>query len=177
MLAALLALAATTATDPTLCVPVPAAGNPRTSSQIGEHRTLRKALDEPLPTTPTMVMLFGRGGHLATDEYSIIVARSADGVWHGTAVGRSKIWVEGAPYTKLPRKEWTLDAAAGAKLDAAIACRRPYKPTKSRSPELPPNRGYFPETVEIMANGRTIVAFGSDEQRNTIANLLRPPAG
>ncbi len=174
MLAALLALAATAA-DPTLCVPVPTAEAARTSSQIDEHRSLRKALDEPIPNASTMVMLFGRGAHLATEEYSIIVARGPDGVWYGSAVGRSRIWVEGEPYTSLPRKEWTLAAAAGAKLDAAIACRRRYKPATRRFPGSPPVRGYVPETVEIVIKGRTTAAFGSDEQGNTTATLLRPP--
>ncbi|VXC97653.1 hypothetical protein [Sphingomonas sp. 8AM] len=176
MLAALLALVATTA-DSTLCVPVPTGVAARTSSKLEEHRALRKALDEPLPNAPTMVMLFGRGGHLATDEYSIVLAKTPDGVWHGTAVGRSKIWVEGGPYRVLPRKEWALDAAAGARLDAAITCRHRYTPATAQFPGPPPSRGYVPETVEIVVNGRTTAAFGSDDQGNGIAELLRPPAG
>ncbi|RYE93841.1 MAG: hypothetical protein EOO77_44975, partial [Oxalobacteraceae bacterium] len=99
---------------------LPAAVLQPTPSAIEDHRALRKAIGEPMPQSPTMVMLYGKGGHLATEEYSIILVRTANGIWQGTAVGRSQIWIKDAPYTPMNRAEWVLDKATGLQLDRAI---------------------------------------------------------
>lgn len=74
-----------------------------------------------MPPAPTMVMLYGRGGHLSTEEYSVILSRGVDNVWRGTAVGRSQIWIKDAPYTLMKRIEWVLDNDKARQLDDAMA--------------------------------------------------------
>lgn len=75
--ALLLALVAPAASaDAASCVP--AATQDHALTAVNEHRTLRETLGEPMPTAATMVMLFGRGGHLSTSEYRIVLARRAD---------------------------------------------------------------------------------------------------
>jgi len=50
-----------------------------TPSAIEEHRSLRASLGEPMPQTPTMIMVYGKGGHLATQEHNIVAVRATDG--------------------------------------------------------------------------------------------------
>ncbi|WP_336963748.1 hypothetical protein [Sphingobium aquiterrae] len=108
------------AEGPPLCVPVASDQLKPTTSDIEEHRALRRVLGEPMPDASMMVMLHGKGGHLSTQEYSIIAARNMDGLWHGTAVGRSQISVKNAPYTPMKRAEWVLDKVTAEKLDRAM---------------------------------------------------------
>ncbi|MGT2516207.1 hypothetical protein ACVOMT_20195 (plasmid) [Sphingomonas panni] len=113
--------AAATSAKP--CIPIASDRLKPTSSELDAHRALRAAVGEPMPEAPTRVMLYGRGGHLSTEEYSIVVARDADGIWRGTAVGRTQMWIDGAPYEPLPRKAWVVDRNTGRQLDAALARR------------------------------------------------------
>lgn len=59
------------------CIPVASDNLQATTSDIEEHKKLRQALNEPMPDETPMVMLHGTGGHLAEEEYSIVVARAS----------------------------------------------------------------------------------------------------
>jgi len=159
------------------CLPVASAVSKPTVSAIEDHRTLRKAIGEPMPQSPTMVMLYGKGGHLSTEEYSIIVVRSADGTWRGTAVGRSQIWVKDAPYSPMKRAEWALDKAAGLQLDDAIShgCASGGKTAAKPADSGPPPRGFVPERIDVVTPGHAPSTFYSEEGEGKIAALIRPP--
>lgn len=123
-----------------------------------------------------MVMLHGEGGHLATEEYSIIVARSADGLWRGTAVGRSRIWVEDAPYTPMKRAEWILDKATSQKLDSAIDRTCPFdRSAADPARSGPPPLGYVSEMIDIVEAGQVHHSFYVEAGGAGIAALVRPP--
>lgn len=158
------------------CLPVASAVSKPTASAIEDHRTLRKAIDEPMPQSPTMVMLYGKGGHLSTEEYSIIVVRSADGTWRGTAVGRSRILVQDAPYSPMKRAEWTLDKATGLQLDNAIShrCASGDKTADKPVDSGPPPRGFVPERIDVVMLGHAPSTFYSDEEEGKFAALIRP---
>ncbi len=175
LLLAVAPLAGSVSTGP-LCLPVASTTSTPTASAIEDHRALRKAIGEPMPQSPTMVMLYGRGGHLSTSEYSIIVVRSADGTWQGTAVGRSKIWIEDAPYRPLQRADWALDKAAGLQLDKAISRRCPVgrKAIDKPGDPGPPPLGLVPERIDVVTPGHAPSTFYSEEEEGKIAALIRP---
>jgi len=158
------------------CLPVASATSKPTASAIEDHRALRKAVDEPMPQSPTMVMLYGKGGHLSTEEYSIVVVRAADGTWQGTAVGRSQIWIKDAPYSPMKRAEWVLDKAAGLELDDAISHRCPSgrEPAAKAADTGPPPRGYVPELIDVVTPGQAPSTFYSEAGEGKIAALIRP---
>lgn len=158
------------------CIPIASDRLKPTSSALDAHRALRAALGEPMPEASVRVALHGRGGHLSTEEYSIVMARDPDGIWHGTAVGRSQIWMDGAPYTPLPRKAWVVDRDAGRRLDAALArrCRFDRSPTLADK-SSPPPRGRMSETIDVVRTGRPTISYAVSEGDGVIASLIRPP--
>ena len=160
-----------------LCLPVASATSKPTASAIEDHRALRKAIGEPMPQSPTMVMLYGKGGHLSTSEYSIVVVRAADGTWQGTAVGRSQIWIKDAPYSPMQRADWVLDKAAGLQLDEAISRRCPAgrKAIDKPADSGPPPLGSVPERIDVVTPGHAPSTFYSEEGEGKIAALIRPP--
>lgn len=174
----LLAIAPVTgnASTNSLCLPVASAVLKPTASAIEDHRTLRKAIGEPMPQSPTMVMLYGKGGHLLTEEYSIIVVRSADGTWRGTAVGRSQIAVKDAPYSPMKRAEWTLDKAVGLQLNEAISRRCVSSGQTAAKPadSGPPPRNFVPERIDVVSPRHAPSTFYSEEGEGKIAALIRP---
>lgn len=158
------------------CVPASPDAARSPASALGSHRALRAALGESMPQAQTMVLLHGKGGHLATQEYSIAVVRSADGSWRGTAVGRTQIWIEGAPYEPMSKAEWMLGAIAARDLDRALdrTCKRMR--ARSAWPPPPPPRGFIYETMTIVRSGLPSVAFSvAEEEEGAIASLVRPP--
>lgn len=158
------------------CVPVASDHLAPTSSAIDDHRALRKALGEPMPQAPTMVMMYGRGGDLSTDEYSIVLARGADNVWHGTAVGRTQIWVKDAPYTPMKRMEWVLDEDQGRQLDDAISRRCPFdRSAASANNSGPPPIGYIARRIDVIQPGQTAITYYASEGDGKVASLIRPP--
>lgn len=159
------------------CLPVAPAVSKPTASAIEDHRTLRQAIGEPMPQSSTMVMLYGKGGHLSIEEYSIIVVRSADGIWRGTAVGRSQILVKDAPYIPMKRTEWALDEAAGLKLDDAMShrCSSGGKAAAKSADLSPPLRGFVPERIDAVTPGHAPSTFYSEEGDGKVAALIRPP--
>ena len=159
-----------------LCLPVASTTSKPTASAIEDHRALRKAIGEPMPQSPTMVMLYGMGGHLSTSEYSMVVVRSADGTWKGTAVGRSKIWIKDAPYSPMQRADWVLDKAAGLQLDKAISRRCPVgrKAIDKLGDSGPPPLGLVPERIDVVTPGHAPSTFYSEEGEGKIAALIRP---
>ncbi|RYD44456.1 MAG: hypothetical protein EOP63_05500 [Sphingomonadales bacterium] len=115
---------------------------PVNNAVIDKHRQLRADLGEPMPNEPTMILLHAAGGHLATSEYSIIAYRSADERWRGTAVGRSKIWIEGASFRPMDKREWVLAAEAAKRLDRILDDRCFYAEPRTFGGEGgPPSRG------------------------------------
>jgi hypothetical protein len=130
-----------------------------------------------MPQSPTMVMLYGKGGHLSTDEYSIVLVREADGTWRGTAVGRRQIWVQNAPYTPMKRIEWSLDKDAARRLDGAIAHRCPsdHKAATPPAGSGVPSRGIMTERMDVITPGHVSSTFYAEEGGSKIASLIRPP--
>jgi hypothetical protein len=138
---------------------------------------LRQAMGEPMPQSPTMVMLFGRGGHLSTQEYSIVLVKAASGAWQGTAVGRSRILVEGSPYSPMKRAEWVLDRKAGRELDDAITRQCHAKRADADKPiaQGPPPLGFVSERIDVLVPGHAPSTFYADEGDDNLAALIRPP--
>lgn len=158
------------------CVPVASDHLAPTTSAIGDHKALRKALGEPMPQTPTMVMMHGRGGHLSTGEYSVVLARGTNDVWHGTAVGRSQIWVKDAPYTPMKRIQWTLDRDKGRQLDNAISHRCPFdRSSTTANSSGPPPFGYIAQRIDIVQPGQAPITYYASEGDGVIASIIRPP--
>lgn len=158
------------------CVPVASDHLAPTTSAINDHKALRKALGEPMPHAPTMVMMHGRGGHLSTDEYSIVVARGTDDVWHGTAVGRSQIWIKDASYTPMKRIEWTLDKENGRQLDDAISRRCPFDRSAVKANSSgPPPLGLIAQRIDVVQPGRAPITYYASDGDGVIASIIRPP--
>ena len=158
------------------CVPVASDHLEPTPSAIEDHRSLRQALGVPMPQAPTMVMLYGKGGHLSTEEYSIVLIRAADGTWQGTAVGRSQIAVQDAPYIPMKEKDWTLAKAAAKELENAISRHCPFDraaPSKA-SKSNPPPRGYISERVDVFTPNHAPITFYASEDDGKIAQFIRP---
>jgi hypothetical protein len=162
------------AAEPPLCLPVASKPAHVAPSAIADHRMLRAAIGEPMPEASTMIMLFGRGGHLATEEHSIVLARDGDRLWHGTAVGRIRIGQE--PFRPLQRTEWTLDKAAGRQLDRAMArrCSPERKPAAGAASSGPPPRGYIPGIVDVVVREGSSSTFYAGEDDDRIVALLQP---
>jgi len=158
------------------CVPVASDDLAPTSSAIEDHRALREALGEPMPTAQTMVMVFGRGGHLSTEEYSVILARDANDVWNGTAVGRRRISVKDAPFVLMKRMKWVLDKERSEKLEDAISRRCPFDRSVAFNRESgPPPLGYISERIDIILPRRSTLTYHASEGDGKIASLIRPP--
>lgn len=158
------------------CIPAPANGSQPTVSAISDHRALRKIIGEPMPEAATAVMLYGKGGHLGTNEYSIILDRAANGSWQGTAVGRSQVWIVGAPFTPMDRKEWHLSPEDGQRLDDAISHRCPRKSAERKfKPSGPPPLDFIPERIDVVSPNNNTVTFYATEGGGQIATMIRPP--
>jgi len=159
------------------CVPVASDHLKPTPSAIEDHKSLRAALGVPMPQAPTMVMLYGKGGHLSTEEYSIVLIRAADRTWRGTAVGRSQIWVQDAPYEPMKEKDWALDKAAAEKLEHAISlhCQFDRAAASGTSNPPPPPRGYISERVDVLTPNHAPITFYASEGDGKIAQFIRPP--
>ncbi len=176
----LLAAAAGSSTPPKnqpLCVPVASDNLQVTTSDFDEHKKLRQALNEPLPNERPMVMLHGKGGHLAEEEYSIVVARGLDGHWHGTAVGRQRIMIVGAKFTPKTRAAWVLDDARGKRLSEAVSRTCPFDRTRSDetgSVPPPPPLGYISEKIDVVSGNGDRYSFYVSEGGVAIAALIRP---
>ncbi len=168
--------AAVATSDIPPCVPVASDDLAPTSSAIEDHKALRKALGEPMPTAQTMVMAFGRGGHLSNGEYSVILAQDANNVWNGTAVGRGRISVKDAPFVPMKRIEWVLDKERSEKLEGAISRRCPIDRSVALNRESgPPPLGYISERIDIILPGQSTLTYYASEGDGKIASLIRPP--
>lgn len=162
--AALLALAGPSAAT--------CAGAPRGSANDyladeAAHRALRAEMAVPMPTDPIHVTIYAAGGHLATTRISIVATRGPDGEWRSDAVGRSKIWVENAQASDMPRVARTLPAADGAAIDALLDDPAFWRErTAERSDAGPPPLGQMVRTIDVVTPNcaRRVVAMG-DEPR------------
>ena len=109
-----------------------------------KQTALRQALDEPMPNAQSMVSIHAIGGDLATIEFSIVLTRGDDGQWKGTAVGQSKIWIEGAKPTIIPRRAWTIPLDRGHRLDALLVDKCFYaEPSSFHNDQAPPVGSLF----------------------------------
>lgn len=105
---------------------------------VAKHAALRQSLNEPMPASQSMVSIHAIGGDLATTEFSVILTRDDNGNWNGTAVGQSKIWIEGAKPSIMPRRAWTLSEVQERKLDALLTDKCFYaEPTTFHRSEVP----------------------------------------
>lgn len=173
--ALLLALGAPAASaDAAACIP--AATQDGVLTAVNEHRTLRETLGEPMPKAATMVMLFGRGGHLSTSEYSIVLARRADGRWDGTAVGRSQTWIKDAPFNPMNRREWTLDQEKSRALDAAIVRRCPAARAVDDGDSANRMPDHMGERIDLIRPCAPVITFRPADANGGLDGLLRPPA-
>jgi hypothetical protein len=118
-----------------------------------KHAALRQSLSEPMPASQLMVSIYAIGGDLATAEFSVILTRDDNGNWNGTAVGQSKVWIEGAKPSIMPRRAWTLSEVQGRKLDALLTDKCFYaEPTTFNGSEVPGVGALFME-VETLTPG------------------------
>lgn len=152
---------------------------PVQSTVVDKHRQLRAELGEPMPNEPTMILLHAAGGHLTTSEYSIIAYRSADERWSGTAVGRSKVWIEGAPFRPMDKREWVLGAEAAKRLDRILDDSCFYAEPRTFDGEGgPPNGGAMFVQLDVItpAKQRSVDYLGGYARGLTaeVDRLARP---
>jgi hypothetical protein len=175
----LLAIALISGDVPTIappCLPMASAQRNPAPSAFKDHRELREAIGDQMPHAKTMVMLYGAGGHLVTEQYSIILVRAANGIWRGSAVGRSQIWVKDAPFIPMDRVDWVLDNASSRELDDAISRRCPSDGKASSKPSdagVPP-LGSMTERIDVIMPGHSLSTFYADEGGEQMAKLIRP---
>jgi hypothetical protein len=146
---------------------------PQTAYQ--DHAALRAALHEPMPRAPRSVLLYAAGGHLGTQEHSIVLVRQSDSSWVGTAVGRGKIWVEGAPYYLIPRKQWTLPAEKARRLDRILEdpCFYAEPAQFEGGRDGPPPLGALVDRLEVVSEaGMRRALFLAGDQKGLTAELL-----
>lgn len=127
-------------------------------SALDDHKALRSALHAPMPDAPTQIRFYANGGHLSDSWHSIVMVRDAAGVWTGTDVGRSRIWIEGAPMQPTPMQAWTVSDEDGRKIDAILADPCFYAEPTSGWYDIasgPPPRSAFTIRFETMTPKRS----------------------
>lgn len=158
------------------CVPILARDGASAPSALGEHRALRLEMHEPMPQASTMILLYGAGGHMEARWYSIVLTRDDDdGLWHGTAIGRSQTWIKNAPYSPMNRKAWTLDKVAGEQLDAAINRTCPRRSIVKGARLTPPPLNYITRRIDIIRSHEPLDTFDVDEAGQALAAMILPP--
>jgi len=145
-----------------------------------EHTALHFALGEAMPHADSMVLIHALGGHLCTTEYSIVLERQSNNRWTGTAVGRNQIWIKDAPYSSLPRKQWTLSEKSGRRIDTILQSVCLYaEPSQFVSEQNgPPPLGAMMQHLDVLTptRRRSSDFFGGDAKGLTaeLANLATP---
>ncbi|WP_019516252.1 hypothetical protein [Sphingomonas sp. Mn802worker] len=146
--AALLALAGPAAA---VCKGAPQAPAADFLADETAHRALRDETGVAMPTDPEHITIYAAGGHLATTRISIVATRAADGLWHTDAVGRSKIWVEGAMPSDMPHVTRTLSIEDGARIDALLDQPAFWRQELSaRDNEGPPPLGLMVRRIDVV---------------------------
>lgn len=143
---------------------------------LGKHAALRAALGQKMPHASSMVLVHAVGGHLGTEEDSIILSRADDGRWSGTAVGRSRIWVQDAPYVASPGKQWTLPAEAGQRLDRILddKCFYAEPAAFDSSSAGPPPLGAMVLSLDVLTPSRRRSAlFLGGEAKGRTAEIVQ----
>lgn len=128
-------------------------------SAAAEQAALRQTLGEPMPAAETMVSVFGIGGDLQTSRYSLVLARGPDGVWRGSFVGESQIWIKDAKPSIFPRKSWVLTAEEARRLDAILADDCFYAEPTDYHHDVVPGVGNLKFTMETQTPHRQRRAF------------------
>jgi len=140
------------------------------ASAKAPHAALRKQLGEPMPEARSMVSIHAVGGDLATTEFSVILVRGDDGVWRGTAVGETKVWIDGIKPSLMPRAAWALTTDLGHRLDDLLADRCFYaEPTEFHRKQVGPVGSLF-MTLETQTPERRRVV---DYKGNDVAGLTK----
>lgn len=146
------------------------------SDAFHTHAALRSALGEAMPHAASMVLLYAIGGHLATEEDSIILERHQDGSWLGTEVGRSRIWIKDAPYTPQARRQWTLPTEAAQRLDEIIRdpCFQAEPTEFFGNSSQPPPLGAMAVNLDVVApSGRRSSAFLGGYAKGLTAEIVQ----
>jgi hypothetical protein len=115
------------------------------------HRALRAELGVATPTDPEHITIYAEGGHLATSRISIIATHRPDGRWAVDAVGRSKIWVDGATPSDMPHVTRVLSVEDGEQIDWLLD--NPafwHSRVADRDERAPPLRGEIPRRIAAL---------------------------
>jgi len=144
------------------------------------HATFRGSLKEPIPASQSTVSIYAVGGDLATTEFSVILTRDGGGVWSGTAVGQTKIWIEGAKPSLMPRKAWVLSDVKGRRLDEVLTDRCFYAEPTSFHNKQAPGIGVLFTSVDVETPGHQRHFFYKGGQvgglSKELTTLTFPPA-
>ncbi|MGI4730439.1 MAG: hypothetical protein ACRYFW_01670 [Janthinobacterium lividum] len=141
------------------------------------HIELRRELGAPIPTADTIVLVYLQGGDLGTLDYSVVLERNDDGMWHGSAVGKRQAWIPSPPSIE-PLRRWTLPVADGRRLDTILADKCYYaEPTGFRS-LTPPQVGAVGVDIETISRKKTRIASvyrgQGDELTDAVVTLADP---
>jgi len=104
-----------------------------------------------MPTSPEHITIYAEGGHLETTRISIVATRAPDGRWRSDAIGRSKIWVESATPSDMPRVTRALSAEDSRKIDALL--KRPAFWRQQLIPRTfdgPPPLGLMSRQIDVV---------------------------
>lgn len=144
------------------------------ADSLPSHQALRTAMGAPMPEGAATVMIHGVGGHLETTEYSIAIARGADGQWHGTAVGRSSVWIKDAPFSTIAPKNWTVPPEKGRRIDAIVdgACLYAEPAQFATNRDEPPPLGVLVMQLSIVTpRGRHRATYLGGQAKGLTAEL------
>lgn len=145
-----------------------------------KHAALRALLKEPMPVSRSVISIYAIGGDLETTEFSVILARGANGAWSGTAVGQSKIWVEGAKPSIMPRRAWTLPDDKGRRLDQILSGKCFYaEPTAFHRKEVPAVGALFMDVETRTSNHQRQFSYKGghvDGLSKELTDLTFPPS-
>jgi hypothetical protein len=137
------------------------------TSLAGEHARLRQTLGSAAAlNTPPQISIFSAGGHLATEQISVVLIRDRKGYWRFDLVGESTIWVAGAKPQLFVPEQGVLTPDDSRRVDAILADRCfAAEPTHFNpfDPKKPWPYGVITHTVEVNALGyqRRWQVFGS----------------
>lgn len=178
--AAVLALLTAAVAPPAACPATPPARAEATvASRVDAHRASSASQSVAFDPAPPAILIYGEGGHLATQRYSIVATRTDAGLWHVDARGDTKIWVKGASAHAITPVVHDLDAQKSAEIDAILAdpCLWRAHAAVNRDGSGPPPLGLIPETLEILMPDRTrrvSVLETADGPTARLMALVRP---
>ena len=146
----------------------------RVDSALAQHEELRRAWNAGIPEGASRVLMYYKGGDLATTRVSLIAVRKADGIWHTNEIGDSVIWVAGAKPQPIPTTDRDLSAADSKRVDQLLD-----DPCLNAGPAFlgRPAVGVGPTTLEVETparHWRAAWAGTFSPQEEEIVKLLGP---